>query len=350
MNIGEIKKNFQKELETATTVRALEDLRIKYGGRRGMVAGLLEKITELSGKERAGFGREVNDLKKFVESGLKEKLLTLLRAQAKISGARKIDITRPAKKIVRGHLHPLTVIQQELYDFFSGMGFSLVDGPEIETEYYNFDALNIPQDHPARDMWDTFWLKSEIQNPKQIQNSKLLLRTHTSPVQIRYMEKNEPPLRIFSMGRCFRHEATDARHEIQFYQLEALMIDRNITIADLKGIIGGFLKRIFGQKTGLRFRPSYFPFVEPGLEVDVACGICEGKGKSCRVCGGGGWLEIMGAGMVHPKVFEAADYSPADGWRGFAFGAGIDRLAMIKHKIDDVRLFYGGDIRFLEQF
>jgi len=238
---------------------------------------------------------------------------------------KKIDVTAPGKRPERGHLHPLTLVQNKAIDIFSSMGFEVAEGPEAETEYYNFDALNIPKNHPARDMWDTFWLK----------NGKLL-RTHTSSVQIRYMEANQPPFRIIAPGRVFRYEATDATHEAQFYQLEGLMVGKKITLANLKAVMEVFFQKFFGEKNiKVRLRPSYFPFVEPGVEVDIWF-----KGK---------WMEIAGAGMVHPKVLENLKIDPRE-WQGFAFGMGIDRLAMIKYKIDDVRLSYSGDLRFIKQF
>lgn len=237
-----------------------------------------------------------------------------------------IDVTAPGKKAERGHLHPLTLVQQKAVDIFSSIGFEIVDGPEMETEHYNFDALNIPAEHPAREMHDTFWLKN-----------KKLMRTHTSPVQIRYMETHNPPVRIIAPGRVFRYEATDASHEIQFYQLEGLMIGKKITLANLKAVMEVFFQKFFNSKDiEVRFRPSYFPFVEPGVEVDMR----RKKGK---------WMEIAGAGMAHPKVLETGKINPRE-WQGFAFGMGLDRLAMLKYKIDDIRLFYGSDLRFIKQF
>ena len=251
-----------------------------------------------------------------------------------------IDVTAPGKKMERGHLHPLTQAMDKAGDIFQSMGFEVADGPELETEYYNFDALNIPADHPARAMQDTFWLrqnelKSQISNLKN-NEKKLLLRTHTSSVQIRYMERNQPPFRIISPGRVFRMEATDATHETQFYQIEGLMVDRKTNLANLKAVIKIFLQRFFDDDNiDIRFRASYFPFVEPGVEVDMKF-----KGK---------WLEIAGAGMVHPKILDNVKLNPNE-WQGFAFGMSVDRLAMIKYKIDDIRLFYSGDLRFLKQF
>lgn len=237
----------------------------------------------------------------------------------------KIDVSAPGKKVERGHLHPLTLVQKKAVDIFSSMGFDIAEGPELETERYNFDALNIPKNHPARDLWDTFWTKDGR-----------LMRTHTSPVQIRYMEKNKPPFRLIAPGRVFRYEATDATHEIQFYQLEGLMVGKNITLGNLKAIMETFFQKFFGNKDiEIRLRPSYFPFVEPGVEVDMKF-----KGE---------WMEIAGAGMVHPRVLENMKLDSRE-WQGFAFGMGIDRLAMIKYKIDDIRLFYSSDLRFINQF
>ena len=238
-----------------------------------------------------------------------------------------LDNSTAQKGPKKGHIHPLTHVTKQMGDIFQSMGFEIVLGPDIETEHYNFDALNIPKNHPARDMWDTFWLKSEIQN---------LLRTHTSPMQVRYMEKNQPPIRIVVPGRCYRYEATDATHGFQLHQLEGLMIGKNITLANLKGVMETFLEKLFNNKDlEIRFRPSYFPFVEPGIEVDMKL-----RGK---------WLEIAGAGMVHPKVLKNVKLDPNE-WQGFAVGVGIDRVAMIKYNIDDIRLFSGSDLRFLKQF
>lgn len=243
-----------------------------------------------------------------------------------------------------GHIHPIAKVSLKISEIFSDMGFSLIDGPEIETEHYNFDALNIPKDHPARDMWDTFWLK---QKSKSELNSKLLLRTHTSPVQIRYMENNKPPLRIISIGKTFRYEATDATHEAQFHQVEGLLIDKGINLANLKYVIKKFFEKFLGEKIELRLRPSYFPFVEPGVEIDISCFKC--GGQKCSVCKHSGWIEVMGAGMVHPQVLKNVGLNPEE-WKGFAFGAGVDRLAMLKYGVDDVRLFYTGDLRLVNQF
>lgn len=237
----------------------------------------------------------------------------------------------------KGHIHILSQVIRNCVDIFTDLGFTVADGPEVETEYYNFDALNVPKDHPARDMWDTFWLA----------NNKGLLRTHTSPVQVRYMEKNRPPIAIIAPGKVFRYEATDATHEAQFFQLEGLLVDKNISLANMKAVLETFLTKFFKSQVSIRLRPSYFPFVEPGVEIDMSCFRCGGNG--CNICKHTGWIEIMGAGMVQPSVLNGVKINPRD-WQGFAFGVGIDRIAMLKYGVDDIRLFCGGDLRFIEQF
>jgi phenylalanyl-tRNA synthetase alpha chain len=239
------------------------------------------------------------------------------------------------------HIHPITRVIQDIAKIFSEMGFEIAQGPEIETEYYNFDALNVPKDHPARDLWDTFWLK-----PREMGK---LLRTHTSPVQIRYMENNKPPIAIIAPGKTFRYEATDATHEAQFHQVEGLMIGKDISLANLKDVLETFLQKLFEQDIIIRLRPSYFPFVEPGVEIDMSCFKCQGHDEKCPVCKGTGWVEIMGAGMVHPNVLNNVGIDSRE-YQGFAFGGGIDRIAMLKYGIDDIRLFYSGDLRLVNQF
>ncbi len=268
------------------------------------------------------------------------------------------------EKEPKGHLHPITLAINEITTIFNEMGFEVAEGPEIESEHYNFDTLNIPEHHPARDMWDTFWLKtrtgadttqtdvdrSQRESASGPHSSASLLRTHTSPVQVRYMESHKPPFRIIAPGKVYRYEATDATHEAQFYQLEGLVVGKDISLAHLKGTLEAFFSKFFAAESIVRLRPSYFPFVEPGVEVDVSCFNCGGvAGKSCSVCKGAGWIEIMGAGMVHPKVLESAGINPRE-WSGFAFGAGIDRLLMLRHGIPDVRLLYSGDLRVSDQF
>lgn len=325
MDARDIRNRAFAEAENAKGFEELEQVRIKYLGRKGEVTAALRSLGDMTIEERRSSGPVFQYLKKDLEDILNRKEAEFKTATPR---GKRVDLTAPGKKILRGHLHPLTLADREIRRIFLGMNFSVVEGPEVETEYYNFDALNIPANHPAREMWDTFWLEKEG-------NGNLLLRTHTSPVQIRYMEEHQPPFQIIVPGRVFRYEATDAGHEINFYQLEGLMVGKDITLANFKYVVEEFLSKFFGKKMEFRYRPSYFPFVEPGVEVDMKF-----KGK---------WLEIMGAGMVHPRVFEYAHYNPND-LQGFAFGVGIDRLAMIKYGIPDIRLFYSGDLRFIRQF
>lgn len=351
--LKKIKETAFEEINRVKDLQTLEDLRVKYLGRKGSLTLILRSLKDLGEKEKREIGQAANELKKKLEELIGAKLGDLKKVVLIEVDTGKIDITQPGFKVERGKLHPLTQIRMEIENIFEGMGFSVVEGPEVETEYYNFDALNFPPDHPARDMQDTFWLKTTTdQNKKTVDRSRsavdrLLLRTHTSPMQVRYMENHRPPLRIIVPGRVFRCEATDASHEIQFYQVEGLMVGKTVSVVDFKGVISEFFKKLFVRDVSVRLRPSFFPFVEPGFEVDVSCVECAGQG--CGVCGGAGWLEIMGAGMVHPNVFKAAGYGPAE-WQGFAFGLGLDRVTMIKYGIDDIRLFYQNDLRFLRQF
>lgn len=326
MELKQFKKQAPKELEKIKTPEKLEQFRIKYLGRKGQITAILRSLKDMPISKRRKLGAEANKFKKELARDFEDKLKKIQIAKSKIQTT-KLDVTAPGIKPPRGHLHPITLVMRKIEEIFQSMGFEIIEGPDVETEYYNFDALNIPQDHPARDLWNTFWLKS---------NSKLLLRTHTSPMQIRYMEKNNPPFRIIVPGRVFRYEATDASHSHTFYQLEGLMVDRHISVANFKAVIEEFLKKLFGADVEMRMRPSYFPFTEPSFEVDM-------KYPS------GEWLEIMGAGMVHPNVFKAAGYVPGN-WQGFAFGIGIDRIAMLRYKINDIRLLYSGDLHFLNQF
>lgn len=323
--IEELSRNADAEIDAAKSADDLERLRIRYFGRKeGEIARLLKRIKDLSLEEKRDIGPKLQTLKRRLEARINAQK----RALQDTETVRRVDVTKPGKKPPFGHLHPLSIIEKEAREIFLSMNFSVVEGPEIEDEYHNFDALNIPPDHPAREMWDTFWL-----------DSSHLLRTHTSPVQVRYMETHTPPFQVISPGRIFRFEAKDASHEINFYQLEGLMVDSDISLANLKFVVSAFLEKLFltseRKKLAFRFRPSYFPFVEPGIEVDIKMG--------------NRWIEVMGAGMVHRKVFEAVKYNP-DEWRGFAFGMGLDRLAMIKYGVPDVRLFYSGDARLTRQF
>ena len=349
MNLDEIRKSAIPEISNVRDLDELEKVRIKYLGRSSHLTAILKSLKDLALKEKKKIGPAANALRQQIEQALQQKRNELVQ-NAKFQ---PIDITAPGKKREIGHLHPISKVEEEIEEIFASMGFAIAEGPEIETEFYNFDALNIPAEHPARDMWDTLWIEPQTQSSKlhayrqagKAQN--LLLRTHTSPVQIHYMETHQPPIRIVAPGKAFRYEASDASHEIQFYQLEGLMVDKNISFANFKSVTSAFLKRIFNKNLSVRFRLDYFPFVEPGVEVGVSCPRCSGRG--CSLCGQSGWLEIAGAGMVHPKVFEAVGYNPKD-VQGFAFGFGIDRIAMIKYNIPDIRLFNSGDLRFIKQF
>jgi phenylalanyl-tRNA synthetase alpha chain len=337
MNLEKLKTKAVNEVESSSDLKELDEVFKKYLGKRGTLTQILRSIKNLPERERIRRGKEANEIKNYLRVQFDQKAVELKsEARKKAEEKEWIDVTLPGKKPLLGHLHPLTLVRRKIEEIFQAMGFTVIEGPEIETEWYNFDALNIPKDHPARDLWDTFYLK----------NGKLL-RTHTSPVQIRYMEKNNPPLRIIVPGRIFRREATDASHEINFYQVEGLMVDKAVSAANFKAIIQEFFRRFFSKAVEIRMRPSYFPFTEPSFEIDMTCFNCGGKG--CPACSRTGWMEIMGAGMVHPNVLKNAGLNPKN-WQGFAFGMGLDRLAMMKYKINDIRLFYSSDLRFLQQF
>jgi len=346
--IEEIKKTVFSEIEAVKNSEGLEKLRIKYLGRKGKLTQILRSLKDLPIEKRRQIGPLAQQLKKELEEKIEEKSQELTLRDSRFAIRQKIDITKPGKKIKLGHLHPLTKIEEQVRHIFLSMNFSVVEGPEIETEYYNFDALNIPKDHPARDAWNTFWLRSNQKeqltiDKKQLTQSqmsnvkgqKLLLRTHTSPMQIHYMETHQPPFQIISPGRVFRYEATDPSHEITFNQMEGLVVGEDISLSNFKFIIERFLKELFGKDLVLDFRPSYYPFTEPSIDVYM-----KWQGK---------WLEVAGSGMTHPAVFQAVGYDPYK-WQGFAFGFGLERLAMIKYKIPDIRLFYSGDLRFIGQF
>ena len=338
-NLDQLQKSVEEELAGVKDAAGLERFRVAYLGRKkGKLNAVLRSLKDLPEVERRVVGPRANTLKQYLEQKIEEKKRELESAGLSDGEGERIDVTAPAKRGPSGHLHPMTQLMRKAIAIFSSMGFDVASGPEVETEYYNFDALNVPKDHPARDMQDTFWL--DIPG--------LLLRTQTSPVQIRYMEKHKPPFRMIAPGKVFRNEATDATHEAQFYQMEGLMIGKDVSLANLKAILEVFYRNLLDdQKLKIRFRPSYFPFVEPGVETDLTCFKCRGKG--CAVCKKTGWIEVMGAGMVHPKVLENAGIDSRE-WQGFAFGGGLDRIAMIKYGIDDIRLLYNGDLRFLKQF
>lgn len=353
MKAEEIKKQAQIELAKITDLGVLHEFGKRYFNREtGEIPGLFKMLRDLAPEEKAKLGKEINGLKAFLEEQIEAKKKTILGEKDRdAKGGDWFDVTIPGKAPAVGYLHPLTKVLREIEKIFGEMGFSVIEGPELENEWYNFDALNIPRDHPARDMWDTFWIDEgagKKQEKKAVKKSgRLLLRTHTSPVQIRYMEKFNPPLKIIVPGRVFRHEATDASHETNFYQVEGLVVDKKMSAANFKFVIQEFLQRFFAKPAQIRLIPTFFPFTEPSFQVDLGCVNCGGSG--CSVCVQTGWLEIMGSGMVHPNVLKNAGLNPDD-WQGFAFGMGVDRLAMLKYKINDIRLFYGGDLRFLEQF
>ncbi|MBI4198202.1 MAG: phenylalanine--tRNA ligase subunit alpha [Chloroflexi bacterium] len=334
----------EAELAAATNATALEAWRVKYLGRRGRLSQLTQQLGSLSLEQRRAFGSLVNDAKRTLEDLFAAAQRACQEQKAvRESAAHHLDVTLPGKPVTLGRLHPITQTVREICAAFQGMGFDVAEGPEVEWERYNFDLLNIPRDHPARDMWDTLWI--DWTDPNE-EGRRMLLRTHTSPMQGRIMEQAKPPIRVVVPGKVFRHEATDARHEWHFFQVEGLAVDRGITFADLKGTLYEFARRIFGADRRVRFRCDYFPFVEPGVEMAIDCFLCKGEG--CSLCGDG-WIEIMGAGMVHPNVFSAVGYDPEE-YTGFAFGIGAERVAMLKHGIDDIRRFYANDLRFLRQF
>ncbi len=321
----------------AQSAAEIEELRVKFLGKKGEVSAILKSLGSLSAEERPKMGQLANEVRAAIEEAIAEKKESLGKAalQARLESER-IDVTMPGKKEKAGGLHPINTVLADMIDIFQSMGFDVVDGPEVETDYYNFEALNIPADHPARDMQDTFYLGENI-----------LLRTQTSAAQIRTMKDRKPPIRIVCPGRVFRADEVDATHSPVFHQMEGLVVDKGITMCDLKGVLEQFAHEIYGPDTKVKFRPSFFPFTEPSVEVDVTCSECGGKG--CRVCKGSGWIEILGAGMVHPNVLRACDIDP-EVYSGFAFGIGLDRLTTTRYKISDIRLLFENDLRFLEQF
>lgn len=333
--LAKIRKEALERIEDANA--NLEELRVQYLGKKGELTALLRGMGALSPEERPKMGQLVNEVRESIETALSEKAAAMReKLLEKKLASEKLDVTLPGTSLPEGHLHPLTQVQRELEDIFIGMGFSIAEGPEVELDYYNFQALNIPENHPARDTQDTFYI-----------SDKVLLRSQTSPVQVRTMEKQRPPIRVISPGRVYRSDALDATHSPLFHQLEGLVVDKGITMGDLKGTLETFAKRVFGPETRIRFRPHHFPFTEPSVEVDVSCFVCGGCG--CRLCKNEGWIEILGAGMVHPFVLSNCDIDP-EVYSGFAFGLGLERIAMTKYGIDDIRLFYENDQRFLEQF
>jgi len=335
-DIQQLETDALAELEKAGDEDSILAVRTKFLGRKGLLTGLLRNIAQVPVEEKPLFGKRCNEAKELLEKRITEALEHQKQdKKEEILAREKIDVTLPGRGFRPGRIHPVIQIRREICEIFASFGFSVVEGPEVELDYYNFEALNIPKDHPARDMQDTFYIEENM-----------VLRTHTSPVQVRVMEQVKPPIRILSPGRVYRPDS-DVSHTPMFHQIEGLLVDRGVSFADLKGILTAFLKKVFGDNTILRFRPSFFPFTEPSAEVDIHCVMCEGKG--CRVCGQSGWLEILGSGMVDPAVFRNVGYD-AGLYSGFAFGIGLERIAMLKYGISDIRLLFENDIRFLKQF
>lgn len=328
--LQQIARNAQEALAGVSTSDDLERLRVQYLGRRGALPLFLRTLKDLSPEERRTVGKEANDLRVSLEEAFETQKRLLLKHDG-----RALDVTVPGRRLARGHLHPLTIVRRDIEDLFLSMGFEIVETPEVEEARYNFDLVNIPLGHPARDLMDTFWL-----------SDGRLLRTHTSAGQARVMTGRTPPFRILIPGRVFRHEATDASHETTFYQFEGIFVDQDVSLAHFKGVVTAALPRMLGHRVDLRIRPSYFPFVEPGVEVDVSCFFCT---TGCRVCKGTRWIELMGAGMVHPAVLKNVGIDPKK-YRGFAFGGSMDRIAMLRFGITDIRLLWSGDPHFLKQF
>ncbi len=320
----------------AASLDEIETLRVNILGRKGTLTALLKGLSGLSPEQKPVIGKLANQIKEQIQNGLEDARRVLGKAEQQrliVEGA--VDVTLPGRRHVTGGTHPITRVTDDVCSIFTRLGFSVAQGPEIELDYYNFEALNIPKDHPARQMQDTFYVSDDV-----------VLRTHTSPVQVRVMEKQRPPVKIIAPGRVYRCDS-DLTHTPMFDQIEGLLVDKDVTFSDLKGVLVAFLHAFFGSKAGVRFRPSYFPFTEPSAEVDIECVMCKGKG--CRVCGQTGWLEILGCGMVDPAVYKFVNYDPEE-FTGFAFGMGVERLAMLRYGIDDLRLFFANDLRFLRQF
>ncbi len=335
--LEQIRQAAKEVLETFETKEQIEEARIKYLGKKGELTAILKQMGKLSAEERPVIGQLANEIRADIEDTIAKKSAEIKEKELERKLKEEtIDVTMPGKEALVGHKHPLSIVLDEIKEIFMGMGFDVAEGPEVEYDYYNFEALNIPPDHPARDTQDTFYIEDNI-----------VLRTQTSPVQIRFMENNKPPFRMIAPGRVFRSDAVDATHSPLFHQIEGLVVDKGVTMADLKGTLEAFAKRLYGEDTKIRLRPHHFPFTEPSCEIDVSCFKCGGKG--CPMCKGEGWIEILGGGMVHPKVLKNGGIDPEE-YSGFAFGIGLERLVMFRFNIDDMRLLYENDLRFLEQF
>lgn len=335
--LEEIRESSKEVVKNIRDKASLEAFRVEFLGKKGKLTDVLRGMGKLSAEERPVIGQLANDVRSFIEDEISKISAELEKAETERKMAEEtIDVTLPGKSVKIGNKHPLTIVLDELKDVFIGMGFQIAEGPEIETDYYNFEALNIPKDHPARDTQDTFYI-----------NDNVLLRTQTSSCQIRTMEKQKPPIRVIAPGRVFRSDSLDATHSPLFHQIEGLVVDKGVTMADLKGTLEVFCKKLYGDDIQVRFRPHHFPFTEPSAELDISCPACHGTG--CRVCKGEGWIEILGAGMVHPKVLRTCGIDP-EVYSGFAFGIGLERIVMRRFDIDDIRMFYENDLRFLKQF
>lgn len=335
--LEQIRASVEASLNRADKLEALENIRIKYMGKKGELTAVLKGMGKLSAEERPKIGALANEIRQKLEKEIDERKTSIAKAiEEKKLADEVIDVTMPGRRNNEGKPHPLTQVREELEEIFMGMGFSIADGPEVEYDYYNFEALNIPKNHPARDEQDTFYIADNI-----------VLRTQTSGMQVRVMEKTKPPIRIIAPGKVYRSDTQDATHSPVFHQIEGLVVDKNITMADLKGTLEMFVKKLYGEQTRVRFRPHHFPFTEPSAEMDYSCFNCGGEG--CSVCKGEGWIEILGCGMVHPKVLANCGIDPEQ-YTGFAFGIGLERIAMGKYSINDLRLFFENDMRFLEQF
>ncbi len=342
--LEELKRKALQELDGIDSIKGLESWRVCYLGKKSQLTGVLRSLTTLPLAERKAVGATANEVKASLESGLEEKRQLLQKRQLIASAKEEhIDITLPGRLLPTGHLHPITQTLYEICDIFMSMGFQVVEGPEVEWDYYNFEALNIPKEHPARDTMSSSWVDYQTDTGEM----PMLLRTHTTAVTARTIESMEPPIRVIEPGKVYRYEASDATHVPMFHQIDGVAVDKNITMADLKGTLYEFARRFFGEDRKVRFRCDYFPFVQPGIEMAIECLVCDGDG--CRLCGNTGWIEILGAGMTHPQVLQRGGLDP-EVYTSFAFGIGIDRLPMLRYGIDDIRLFYGSDLRFLRQF
>jgi phenylalanyl-tRNA synthetase alpha chain len=346
-DLERIRRSALEELASAGGEGAIEGLRVRYLGRKGELTTIVRRMREVLPEDRPSIGVLLNQIKDDLEERIAAALETARAAErAARAASERIDVTVPGRRPRLGRLHPLTQVMEELSDIFQSLGFVVAEGPDIEDDYHNFEALNFPADHPARDMQDTLFVEAAATGAAS--GKTLLLRTHTSPVQIRVMESERPPLRVIAPGAVYRHDS-DVTHAPMFHQIEGFMVDRHVTFGDLKGVLAHVLRRLFGRDTGVRLRPSFFPFTEPSAELDIACFGCRSGERGCRLCKGTGWIEILGAGMIDPNVFSAVGYDPEE-YSGFAFGLGIERIAMLLHQIDDIRLFFTNDLRFLRQF